>query len=200
MTENSDISVWLEDLKKGDDRAAMAIWDFYFPQIVRLAKRRLASLPSGDRDEEDVALSAMKSFLLRAREDKFPSLTDRDELRKLLMTILVRKVMARQEYLFAKKRPDLRVRQPTVTDGNADHSSAEASLGEVPSEEVVTDFFDDLERRLEELPDDDLREVVRLKLDGYTNKEIAERFDTYEVKIERQLRKIRKIWSEEPPQ
>lgn len=196
MTDNSDISVWLEDLKRGDDQAAAIIWDKYFPQIVRVARKRLDSLPRGDRDEEDIAISAMKSFMLAAREDKFQSLTDRDELRKLLMTILVRKVMARQEYLFAKKRPDLRVGQQKATNAEDGRSSVDFALGQVPSDEVVTDFFDELERRLEELPDDDHREVVRLKLDGHTNKEIAEKFDTYEVRIERQLRKIRKIWSE----
>lgn len=142
----------------------------------------------------------MKSFMLAARQGKFESLTGRDEVRKLLMTILVRKVMARQDYLFAKKRPDLRVGKQAVASGNDGHSSIEIALGQVPSDEVVTDFFDELEQRLEELPDDGHREVVRLKLVGHTNKEIAEKLDTYEVRIERMLRKIRKIWSQFPPE
>lgn len=192
------ISVWIQDFKRGDETAAAVIWENYFPRIVRAARKRLDSLPRADRDEEDVAMSAMKSFMIRAREDKFETLNDSDELRKLLMTILVRKVMARQEYLFAQKRPDLRVSQQSPKDSDDNSSSIEIVLGQVPSEEVVTDFVDELERRLEELPDDDHREVVRLKLDGHTNKEIAEKFDTYEVRVERQLRKIRKIWGKEP--
>ena len=58
-------------------------------------------------------------------------------------------------------------------------------------------FTDELRRLLNLLEDDQLRLIVLLKLEGYTNKEIAKRFNRHETFAERKLRLIRRIWTEE---
>ena len=61
-----DIHAWLAELQKGDSAAAQKIWERYFDQLVRLAQRRMGGLPRRAADEEDIALSAMNSFVTGA--------------------------------------------------------------------------------------------------------------------------------------
>ena len=44
--------------------------------------------------------------------------------------------------------------------------------------------------------DDELQTVARLKLEGHTNAEIAEKLDVVERTVERKLKRIRNRWSE----
>jgi DNA-directed RNA polymerase specialized sigma24 family protein len=46
------------------------------------------------------------------------------------------------------------------------------------------------------LDDDSLRQIARLKLEGYTNEEIAERLGIVERTVERRLNRIRRQWME----
>ena len=49
------------------------------------------------------------------------------------------------------------------------------------------------------LPDESLRTVALWKMEGDTNKEIAERLGGVPQTVERKLRAIRKVWSDEAP-
>ena len=89
MPSDESVSIWLAELKVGDEAAVQKLWDRYFARLVGVARRILQSTPRRAADEEDVALSAFKSFCLRAAEDKFPQLDDRDDLWKILMTVSV---------------------------------------------------------------------------------------------------------------
>jgi len=52
-----------------------------------------------------------------------------------------------------------------------------------------------LERRLEALADPELRQIALWRLEGYTNREIADRLDCTERSIERRLERIRSKWT-----
>ena len=62
MNSDLQISQWLNAAKVGDGEAIARLWEHCFPQLVRLAKQKLAGVPKQMADEEDVALSAFKSF------------------------------------------------------------------------------------------------------------------------------------------
>lgn len=98
-SENS----FLSGLQNGSDESYQVFWDAYFAKVCRLAKNRMGHLNHSVRDEEDIALSAMKSFWLAIgkKEDK---LADRTELWKLLVTITKRKIIREAEKQYAGKR------------------------------------------------------------------------------------------------
>ncbi len=56
----------------------------------------------------------------------------------------------------------------------------------------VVDEFRDLLRRL---GDDSLVSVALAKMEGYSNRQIADRLGCIEQTVERKLRSIRRIWS-----
>ena len=44
MTDHS-VTQWIHDLKAGDERAAQEIWERYYEQLVRYARKRLRAAP-----------------------------------------------------------------------------------------------------------------------------------------------------------
>src|SRR5688572_81469 len=85
------ITRWLNELRDGDTKAAQPLWETYFRRLVQLANRRLHRAPRRAADEEDVALSAFKSFCMGVQQGKFPRLADRDDLWPLLVAITAHK-------------------------------------------------------------------------------------------------------------
>jgi hypothetical protein len=73
--ENGSVSRLITDLKNGDHEAARQIWQPYFENIVRLARKRLREVPRAMADEEDAALSILNSFFCGAAAGRFPVLT-----------------------------------------------------------------------------------------------------------------------------
>lgn len=179
------ITVWLEQVKQGDDYALEKIWQTYFVQLVRLARRQLGSATTTVADEDDVAQQAIVSFYLRARGGQFPDLNDRDGLWKLLISITLNKArtFARKEH----RRHELWQREL---------AGVNFRKGE-PSPEFAAEFADRFEFLLDRLNDDLLQRIAVAKLDGYTNREIAAQCTRSLPTIERKLRLIRDIWSSE---
>lgn len=66
-----------------------------------------------------------------------------------------------------------------------------------PTAAVGIELAEIFQAKLNELPGERFRKVALLKLEGFTNKEIAKKLDTALSNIERCLREIRKIWSDE---
>ena len=87
------VTVWLEQIKQGNDEAARRLWERYFPDLVKLARKRLAGTPRRMEDEEDVAPSALDSFCRAADAGRFPHLNDREGLWRLLASITQRKAI-----------------------------------------------------------------------------------------------------------
>jgi DNA-directed RNA polymerase specialized sigma24 family protein len=56
------------------------------------------------------------------------------------------------------------------------------------------EFDEALERRLAALADPELRQIALWRLEGYTNREIAERLESTERLVERRLERIRSKW------
>jgi len=69
--------------------------------------------------------------------------------------------------------------------------------GEEPTPEFAALVADESRRLFEKLADDSLREVVRLRLEGYSNDEIAKALDCGLRTVERKLAVIRKRWAAE---
>jgi len=188
MTDGS-VTHWIGQVKEGSgDAAERELWDQYFSRLIALANQKLSDLPPQLRDEEEVALSAMNSFLLRARQDGFSRLHDRTDLWQLLAKITVRKTIRRRRQAHAQKRGGGDVR------ANAELAE---DLHNLASNEPTPDMLaaiDEECQRLMNALDEGLRPVARMKLEGYTNREIAERLGRVERTVERKLNRIRHAW------
>lgn len=193
-----DVTQWLLELARGSEAAAQQIWERYYEKLVRLARRRLTHSRRRERDEEDVALSAFNSFCRGAAGGRFPRLTDRDDLWKILVTLVSRKAVAQLRREHAEKRGGGRVRGDSIF-GSPDSSSMPAGIGAVmgtePSPELALLVAEECEELLDRLGDDTLRRIALLKLEGHGNEEIAETIGRGVRTVEQKLARIRDKWA-----
>jgi DNA-directed RNA polymerase specialized sigma24 family protein len=199
MPPAGDVTSWLSLLHAGDTLAAQALWDRYFPQLVRLARSRLSGIPCRTADEEDVALSAFASFVRGAEGGRFPQLADRTDLWNLLVVITARKVAALKARQQRLRRGGGKVRGDSAFLGPAgaadqDRQGIENVVGATPTPDFAAQVAEEYQLLLAGLEEDTLRLVAVWKLEGYTNEEIAGKLDCSVATVERKLRRIRNAW------
>jgi DNA-directed RNA polymerase specialized sigma24 family protein len=196
--DDGSVTRWIGDLKAGGDSAAQHLWERYFHRLVHLARARLraARRAGAVEDEEDAALSAFDSFCRGAAAGRFPKLADRDGLWRLLVVITLRKVMAQVGRQAARKRGGGRlVGESAVIGGDAaEGRGLDQIAADEPSPEMAALVVDEYRRLRDGLASDALRQVLDLRLQGYTREETAERLDCTERTVRRKLDLIREAW------
>jgi DNA-directed RNA polymerase specialized sigma24 family protein len=195
------VTVWIESLKAGDVDAAEKLWRRYFEDLVRLARDRLGAAPKAMADEEDAALNAFDSFVRGAARGRYPRLDDRDDLWRLLVVITERKVLDQTQHERRRKRGGGRVVSLHGHD-SADHDGEDRTFlaGTMPTPEFAALVADQCRSLMDLLRDDSLRQVARLRMEGYTNEEVASRLSCSLRTVARKIEIIRRTWvGEEAP-
>lgn len=195
MSSAGSITFWLDQLKAGTPDAVQPIWNRYFAQLVRLARRRLEGAPRAAADEDDIALSAFKSFCHAVEKGRYPNLQDRDDLWKLLAVIAERKA-------FNLRRDQARLKRGGGM-AAIDIDGDMPGLGDLPGSEP-TPFFaavmaEECARLLALLGSETLRQVALDKMEGFGNEEIAGRRGMALRTVERKLALIRQMWEQVAP-
>jgi DNA-directed RNA polymerase specialized sigma24 family protein len=199
---DDEVTLWLSQLAQGDQKAAERIWRRYFEKLVHLARSKLEGLPRRAADEEDVALSAMHSFCRAVAAGRYPRLQDRDDLWKLLVAITSHKAIALCRRERAEKRGGGHVRGGSIVGGSGEadeRPGVDAALGREPTPQLAAIMAETCEALLARLEDGSLQKLALLKLQGYSNGEIAAQFGLTERSVERKLGRIRKIWGDSSP-
>ncbi len=197
MNSDGSVTYLLDGLNLGDPHAVEQLWQRYFHRLVGLARKRLDGLPRAVADEEDVALSAFKSFCLNAEQGRFPELLDRDGLWRLLMTITLRKVskLLRDEQTQKRGRGIGILSQ--ASEGDNAPPVLEGVLSREPSPEEVAAATEEYDRLLGLLADEELRYVAVRRMEGYSVEQIAKELDCVARSVKRKLSLIRTIWLQE---
>jgi RNA polymerase sigma factor (sigma-70 family) len=188
-------------LPSGDPAAAQQLWERYFQDLVRLARRHLGGMLRRAADEEDVALSAFDSFCRGAAGGRFPQLQDRDDLWQVLMVVTTRKAIDLVHQERRQKRGGGKVLDEAAYRGSPGSPTEAQDLGQIigrePSPAFAAEVAEELERLLAGLRDAQLRAIALLKLEGYTNEEIGAQLGCALSTVQRRLRLIRDAWEQE---
>jgi RNA polymerase sigma factor (sigma-70 family) len=195
MTENP-ISQWLEGLASGDESAVRRIWDHYFERLLHLARKKLGDADRRMADEEDVALSAFRSFCRGAKQGRFPRLNDREDFWKLLIVITARKASNQRRHAFRLKRGSGKVRGESALGqvNEPEFGGIGEVLGREPTPEIAAELNEQLSRLLDRLEDPSLKTMAMRKLEGYSSRDIAEELGCVERTVRRGLARIREVW------
>jgi DNA-directed RNA polymerase specialized sigma24 family protein len=198
MSVGGSVTTWLERLRAGDQAAAERLWAHYFPRLVGLARKKLQGVPRRAIDEEDVALSAFDSFCRGVEQGRFPRLEDRDNLWALLVVITARKAIDLRDREGRQKRGGGQVGGESVLDELLGDDEGAAGIGQAvgrePTPALAAQVAEGFQRLLAKLGSDELRGIAVMKLEGYTNVEVAARLGCAEVTVERRLGVIRSVW------
>jgi DNA-directed RNA polymerase specialized sigma24 family protein len=190
----------LQRVREGDDQAIAKLWEDYYQQLVRIAAKRMPQNLRRTGDEEDIALSAFHSFIAGIRHDRFPDLSGRDNLWGLLITLTGRKVHAHMRHQTRQKRGGGAVRGESVFLDRAGEQTA-GGIGGVTGDANPADIQAELAEAcdvlLDQLEDDQLKQIAVMRMDGFLVDEIASRLGLSKRAVERRLQLIRRTWTEQ---
>jgi RNA polymerase sigma factor (sigma-70 family) len=195
MSQNPNVSHWIDLVKAGDGVAANRIWQHYFDRLVRAVRARLYGQNRAVSDEEDIVLSVFDSFYAAAENGRFPDLSDRDDLWRLLLRMSARKVVDKHRHDQRQRRGgNVKVHS---LDQTGDDENVMEAIGNEPSPEMVLMMQESVEQFFSHLGVGQLRDLAGAKLEGYSNAELAERFGCSERTIERRFHLIREKCQQE---
>jgi RNA polymerase sigma factor (sigma-70 family) len=195
--QHGSVTGWLRDLENGDQAALNALADRYFERIASVAKLRLMKSGHAGFEGDDVAVEAfiklLKNLVSQIRSGK---ITNRETFWFFILAILRSVIIDFKRKELAARRGGKLVRN--VTDLNFFHEGTGWLLEFVDKktdhESLITleDSVDFLLNK--KLKIGTTREVAKLKLQGFTNQQIADQLGIDNSSVRRKLDLIEKIW------
>jgi DNA-directed RNA polymerase specialized sigma24 family protein len=201
VSADGSITRWISLVKQGDEEGAERLWQAYFGPMVALARRKLGAGARRGADEEDVALSAFKSFCLGARQGRFGQLADRNNLWPLLVSITVHKSvdLVRRENRAKRGGSATTGELPPTSDEGAENDAL-ALLSREPTPEFAAQLSEELGQLLDKLSatgDEHLPRIALWRMEGDSTVDIASRLGCVRRTVERKLQVIARLWGEE---
>ena len=195
MFIQSTVSEWIEQLKHGRESAATKLWDHFLEKLTLLVRKKLRSSTKTISDEEDVIIDAVDACFRALIENRYPKVVNREDLWKLLAVIAERKAIdqiRRNTKGVDGIRANVSFRIVSAT------SSIVDGMQEWPCSEPTPEFAAIISENLHfylNMLEGPFRNVALLKMQGYTNREIAEKIKRSVPTVERYLKLIRTTWT-----
>lgn len=198
MSSDDPVTLWIEELRNGDPVAAEKVWNHFVHRLYELGRKKLQPETRRVYDEEDAAQSAFHSVCAGIGAGRFPNLRDRQSLWGLLLIITARKAAHRQRYEKQQRR-DIRRNLSDSVFVHAGEETAPAGVDVLvsrePTPEFAVEFVETCDFLYRSLDDPDLQRVVTLRLEGYSDTEIADRLACSRRTVQRRLEIIRRHWN-----
>jgi RNA polymerase sigma-70 factor, ECF subfamily len=179
----------IDRCRRGDEDAARVLYNGYFDRLLPLAQSRLSRRLASRYDAEDIVQSVFSSFFYRLKKN-WCGLHDHDALFRLLVRMTVCKALKQAAYHTALKRHP---RFELGPDSNGRQAYLDLPARE-PSPEMTAMFLDHVQHFLSRLNRTD-RQVLELRMQGYSTGEIARKLNTYDRLIRRIVERIRVVAS-----
>lgn len=195
---SGSVTRWTRQLASSDpeerNKAARQIWLRYFERLQAIAKQNLSSRVRQREDEEDVVQVAYRSFCRRLGEDGFV-INNRAQLWRVLVTITLNKARKTAGMHTAECR-DVRAELQASMTEEEESEFLNRLEGTTLSASHLAELEDQIERLYDALSPE-LQQVAQWKLEGHTNREIADsdKLDCSVRTVERKLDLIRRAWS-----
>ncbi len=178
------VSIWIDQLKPGDDRAIASLCNRYLDKLARCAERKLKRSARGPWDGEDVALYAFDVFCRAAAAGRLTKLNNRGDLWRILVMLAGRKAAEVCRAEMRLKRGGPAKLQLSLDNLQSRESAAELRITLADQERWAIDL----------LPDETLREIARRTLGGESASEIADRLGILRRSVKRKMRLIYARW------
>jgi RNA polymerase sigma factor (sigma-70 family) len=195
MSDSSSISTWIGRLRLGDAAAAGHLWQRYHARLIELARQNLIAPLRGEA--EDVVSLAFCSFVQAMQLGRYPDITHRDQLWRMLLTLTLNQ-SRRLNRDAGRQRRDIRRTLYAADLFDLPDADLDRLAGSEPDPALAAQINDELRDLLERLPED-LRVVAVDVLAGWTVAEIANRLKVCVRTIQRRLERIRQFWLTDEP-
>jgi DNA-directed RNA polymerase specialized sigma24 family protein len=197
MSSLAAVSMWVSQLKDGNPHAAEQLWDTYFLRMVKVARCKLHGALGRMADEEDVALSAFKSFCRGTKDGRFKQLPEHEDPWPLLLALTTNKAID----LLRHERRVKRCGRGQQYDPAMDPERAATVdlalsqlIGKEPDPQAALQSAEESQVILDRFSDTILRAIALWKMEGFTTEEIASKLGCTTRTVERKLQLIRRLW------
>ena len=189
MLDEGSVTLLLGQLRAGEPDAAADLCARYFTKLVEVARARLPVRFRRAADEEDVAQSALRTFVRRATAGEFPGVATGRDLWGLLARITINKALKLLERECRQKRGSGRVPENAAV--------LEELFAREPSPDMAAQLIDLMGHLLARLDDPMLQRLAKLRLQNHTEEEMAAELNVSARTIRRKLDLIRRLWERE---
>ena len=171
----------------------------YLPKLIRLAERNLSPQLRRKVDENDISATVLRTVIRRAREGLI-AIEESEDFWRLLVVITLNKVRRKSRYWKAGKRSLAREQDIGSDDIPLDQLAIDKSvLQEEPSAADGEAFVQTIDLLSTQL-NTQCQEVLRMKLDGLSHLQIAEKLEIstrsvtrYVATIQQTLREMSQV-------
>lgn len=196
VSHAGSVTILIGDWRAGQPKAANKLWERYFTEVVRLARRRLDRMPRAVADEEDWAASVLETILVERGEGTSPTVArkidemiHRGDLKQVFVMLTAEKIKAMIDRHFSQRQGGGK-----VSGGEDLDQGCPLQARWEPSPEVAAIVAEEIERSLKLLGDETLRTIAERTWDGFTTQEIAAELKVVPETIQRKLNLIRAKW------
>ena len=180
-------------LISGDRDALHWLWNRYYNQLVKMASCQLSGVVDRVSDAEDLASTTMYELHSGVDRGRFETVRNRNELWRLLVSI------SRNHARTAAKRAMTQKRNPgRMFDWIGNPSGGDQAVGREPGPEEVALVSEQCRVLLEVLDRSDasgaLRRVATLRLEGFSNSEIAKEIGCARKTVAVRVALIQNLW------
>jgi len=180
---------WIDGIRAGDADSINAFWNEYGAALMRLADQNIQERLRRRVDPEDVVQSAIRTFLRRAQEGQF-ELDGDDGAWRLICAITLNKARQQARRHLRKKRT---LDQEVYLAHSDDTSAPQAANvpGEEPTAEDAAVLVDLVEQLLAQSQNEHEQQIIALRLQDFTNDEIANQVGCSERTVRRIIVQLR---------
>jgi len=197
LSSDDPITLWIDELRNADEAAARKLWNHFVTRLYELGRKKLRPETRRVYDEEDAAQSAFHSVCAGIAAGRYPDLGSRENLWHLLVVITARKVAHRHRHDQQQRRDLHRNLSDSIFLPSSDDSApANVALmvSREPTPEFAAEFVETCEFLFQSLDDPALQQVVTLRLEGYTDADVADRLKCSRRTVQRRLEVVRRRW------
>jgi RNA polymerase sigma-70 factor (ECF subfamily) len=188
MTEASDFDLLLTAARSGDEAAMQQLIEQYEPELRIVARNRLSSALRPHLDTIDLVQSVHRSLMIGLRDARF-DITSPQKLIALAVTIVQRKAAKHWRHLKRQQRLSghEESKNDLVETMLSLKSDREDELSEITTRELLSQWLGKM--------DAVERQLIELRLEGYSTIEIAHQLqldaDVLRVKLSRLRKRLR---------
>lgn len=197
-SSDDPVTLWIDQLRAADDSAAHNLWNHFVSRLYDAARKKLSLRTRSLYNEEDAAQSAFQSVCAGIAAGRFSDLSDRDSLLRLMLVITSRKISRRHRFDQRQQR-DVRRNASSRVFANGSDDSLIDPVNQLPSHEPTPEFAAEFAETCESLylslNDPELKEIVALRMEGYTDSEVADRLNCSLRTVQRSREVIRRQWN-----
>ena len=187
LNQLSDAELVERYRETGDEAAATTLHDRYLLRLMNLVGQHLSRKFNPRLGPEDVVQSVFRSMFRLTRAGRF-EFDGENDFWKLLLTMALNKVRNKVRREQADKRDP--AKETGNTQSPAIQGFAVSRFGEPLSPAEVVEFADTLEFVLQNLTEEE-QQLIQMRMEGLTQKEIAEKMGVDARTIRRRFANIR---------